>query len=96
MFGGSVRLRTARTCASPSLVGGVAPVQNLSFRVVGVGLSVPFKAELISTLYVDTPQAAVMFRSLSIVTVPPDSPLIVNVKKAALFEVEKEPAKPLP
>jgi len=79
-----------------SSVGAVSPVQNLSFKVVGAGLRVPLRAVVICILYVAMPEVATTFRSLSTVTVPPDSPLTVNVKEAALFVVVKEPAKPIP
>lgn len=90
----AVRSRTAVTPGLSSAVGADAPVQNLSFRVVGV-VSDPERAELIFTLNVDTPEVATTFKSLSMVTVPPESPLMVSVKEAALLEVEKDPAKPL-
>ena len=90
----AVRSRTASTCASPSDVGAVAPVQNLSLSVVGDGLSVPARAELIFTLNVDTPEVAVAITRSSIVTVPPERPLMVIVKPASLSVVAKEPANP--
>ena len=86
--------RTALTCESPSDVGAVGPVQNLSFRVVGGGLSDPVRAELIFTLNDETPDVAVTLRSMSMVTVPPESPITVSVKLASLFDDEKDPAKP--
>ena len=95
VFSAEVRSKTATTPALPSAVGAVAPVQNLSFRVVGVGLSPTESAELIFTLNVETPEVATTLTSLSVVTVPPESPLTVKVKAAALLDVEKDPAKPL-
>jgi hypothetical protein len=74
-------------------VGAVAPVQNRSLSVVGDGLKEPANAELIFILYVETEDTAVKFNSLSMVTVPPDSPLTVRVKAASLSVVANDPAK---
>ena len=87
----AVKSRTV--IASPSIVGAVAPIQNLSFNVVGV--IPPPRAELIFTLNVETPDVATTFTSLSMVTVPPDRPLALSVKAESLFDVAKDPAKPL-
>ena len=89
----AVRSRTATTPVLSSAVGAVAPVQNLSFKVVGV-VSVPVSCELIFTVNVEIPAVATTLTSLSTITPPPERAHTVSEKDAPLSEVEKDPAKP--
>src|ERR1051326_344726 len=92
----ALRLRMAHTLLAPSVVGAVAEMpasQRRISKVVGV-VRVPVRAEATCILYEVTAAVPATVAYLSMVTVPPDRPLSVMVKLAALFVEANEPAKP--